>query len=257
MRVRQRPDDRAGLAEGFTLIETLLVIALVSVLAILLVPSLALVRESARRARANSDLRSHAAIFAQYTADYKDLLPYVTDPRGRWSIVRCQSANLALRTWYFGAYTSWHIALTDGYYNGGPRSESFRSPWRPLSRNRFSTDYWYPCVFIADAAYWNPSTRRAGRSQLVPTKVSQVLFPASKTILFAGEQITFYGPNPGLGPVPTAFVDGSAGDVRLAEVGEQYRTADGGDVQLSLHFTNDDPFLHTIDGVRGRDVTRR
>lgn len=248
---------RAAERAAFTLVEVVLVIAILTVLAFVLAPTLSLVRESARRVRANSDLRSHAAIFAAYSDDHKDQFPYITDPRGDVSIIRCRSAGLAVRARYFDAFLHWSVALADGYYAGAFRSAALKSPWRPYSGQGIASDYSYPCVFIADATYWSAFSRRRGRVQLVSTRASQVLFPSVKTLLFAAGAGGVSAESDASGLIPTGFVDGSSADIAEHLRTEQYRPADGPDIRLSLHTVALTPYLHTIDGVRGRDVLRR
>jgi len=60
---------------GFTLIELLVVIAIIALLAAILFPVFAKVREKARQISCNSNLRQMGLAFAQYTNDYDDTLP--------------------------------------------------------------------------------------------------------------------------------------------------------------------------------------
>jgi prepilin-type N-terminal cleavage/methylation domain-containing protein/prepilin-type processing-associated H-X9-DG protein len=91
---------------AFTLIELLIVIAIIAVLAAVLFPVFAQAREKARQAACLSNLRQIGLAFAQYTTDYDSLLPdrrdlktalpggyrpWTTwppsDPRGGWTAV--------------------------------------------------------------------------------------------------------------------------------------------------------------------------
>jgi prepilin-type N-terminal cleavage/methylation domain-containing protein/prepilin-type processing-associated H-X9-DG protein len=91
---------------GFTLIELLVVIAIIAILAAILFPVFAQVREKARQTACASNLRQIGAAFALYTNDYDERLPDrrdlktslpggfrpwtswpPSDPRGGWAIV--------------------------------------------------------------------------------------------------------------------------------------------------------------------------
>jgi prepilin-type N-terminal cleavage/methylation domain-containing protein/prepilin-type processing-associated H-X9-DG protein len=68
---------------GFTLVELLVVIAVVAVLAAMLLPVLSRARESARRAACQSNLRQIGTAFRLYASDYDGLYPCNGD-RNLW-----------------------------------------------------------------------------------------------------------------------------------------------------------------------------
>src|SRR6185503_13635069 len=73
MKCTDRPHSRAG--GGFTLVELLVVIAVIAILAALLFPVFAQARESARKANCLSNQRQLGAAIAMYTQDYDEQLP--------------------------------------------------------------------------------------------------------------------------------------------------------------------------------------
>jgi prepilin-type N-terminal cleavage/methylation domain-containing protein/prepilin-type processing-associated H-X9-DG protein len=101
--VSQKPIyRRAGMkasTPGFTLIELLVVIAIIAILAAFLFPVFQKVRENARRAACQSNLKQLTMAFTQYTQDNDELLPGATDgpmganAGGGWVLYRVFGAS--------------------------------------------------------------------------------------------------------------------------------------------------------------------
>ena len=71
-----KPNHRPNrVPSGFTLIELLVVIAIIAILAAILFPAFGRVREGARRATCQSNLKQLGTGFAQYIQDYDGLYP--------------------------------------------------------------------------------------------------------------------------------------------------------------------------------------
>jgi type II secretory pathway pseudopilin PulG len=230
---------------AFTLIETMLVIVLVTLLLTLSLPSIASARRSAVESRSIANLRSHAAVFQMYCADWRDLFPYFTDPAARYTTL---PNGVSIE--YFRATYYWHVALADGYYESRRSHDSFY----PNSRVKGSrvTPYWYSQVLIADPRYWNPRSR-TGPGQWRPVAQSEALFPAGKVLL--ANSLTelsvlrpyFYSP-PAV-RVETCAVDGSA-SVRVSPRFHPGYSVSGNPNGGALPYVAGSC---TLDGARGRD----
>lgn len=235
---------------GFSLIELVLVVLLVAVLVSMLIPSLGRVQLEARITKSKANASSHAKIVTQYTADYREIFPYFTDPAATKSVVRSRSGDVAVTGEYFDAFALWHIALADQYYDGQSNSPTFLDPIDP---ERLL--YFYPCSFIARPEYWDPSLRLDGRSQWLPTRVSDVLYPSQKSLISGdffntrghseGRDLN-YGFPPAANRIVLCAVDGHAGVFRRRDLGPLSPFESVGRPVLQSR-------LHTLFGARGRD----
>jgi prepilin-type N-terminal cleavage/methylation domain-containing protein len=252
------PSDQSRAAAprpAFTLIETLCVLVLIGLLAVLIMPTLRIIRDMGRQAVSLSNLRSNAAVLISYTTDYKETWPYYTDPDSTLSVIRSQRNNIARSVVYFGLYNRWHLALLDAYYDGQARSAVFNQPYSPghvQAGAHGKSSYLYPCVFIASAEFWNRSTREIPfRNQYRATRIGEVLWPQSKSLLVGLFDLEMTGK----GRREIAMADASARTFPRRRVLWGYLLAEGrGNPQTRHDIDGVVPGLHTIDGVRGRDV---
>lgn len=239
-------------AQGFTLIELVLVIAIVALLVAATLPSLASVRERSRKIDSMADLRTHAATIAMYTSDFGSIYPYQPDPRS--ATFHMTHPLLGRREFkYFGGSNAWHWRLLDAYYNNAS-ADSFLDPTDPRDHRHpaFST-YHYASVFLARPEFWKYETR-VGPVQWRPTSVSDAQFPAHKGLLFSS--ISMFPPSEILGNprqrVRIAFLDGSARFIPRNILTAPYFFGEGQWPGSWQGFGI--PIQHTIDGVRGLDV---
>lgn len=253
----RRPPGNA--VRGFTLIELLVAIALVAILLSLLSPAFSDARKAAHRVISLSNMRQHVNVFGVYSVDYDDQFPYFVYPDAE-SIIRCGSSTVTIGHW--SSYSKWNYALATGYYGGNCAHKSFYPPEYPRGLSSSPpggvTPYRYGCSFVARPAYWNPSTR-TGPAQWGSTRQADVLFPAKKGLIFAYYPLRIERPPFSEEPssrfnLPIAFVDGHAAPIRLNLVRPGYSRGDGDFGGGSHHLNSGPRGLHTIDGVRGRDL---
>jgi hypothetical protein len=222
----------------------------IAILLSLLVPILADAKLNARAIRSSSNLRAHAGVFSAYAVDYRDAMPYVTDPAAQYSILRAGEYRVVAV--YFEAVNLWNVALADDYYAVPHSHEMFAFPGVPIFSR---TAYNYSQAFLADPAYWRDTTR-VGPGQWRATRASEVTYPSHKSLLVdsASEQVRRPDPNAvGGSPIGVAFVDGSVRNVPVTRFRRGYSQATGwswhGCFNSVLRFG-----MHTVGGVRGRDV---
>ncbi len=242
---------------AFTLIEVVVTIAIIALLAVLLMPVLKLARSSAQRAGDLSNLRSHVAVFTQYAGDFADQWPYFTDPQATYSVIRNEHYRISFEMYHFLSSIFWNIALADAYYDGEFRSRHF-VPAASWSIG-FTSPFEYSCSFIARPEYWNRSTRLVGAGQWGSTRIDQVLVPEKKVLILetlnavgdAGQVESVWA---GRNRPAVGMTDGSASMERHERFFAGYFRGDGVDNRDQGHLYQEAPPLHTIDGVRGRDL---
>jgi hypothetical protein len=89
-------------------------------------------------------------------------------------------------------------------------------------------------------------------AQFRATAKADVTWPAHKSLLVTSGRVFEQRKEP-----PTVFVDGHASVVSLADILQAYPEGVS-DFDLYMgHNGNEPPLLHTVDGVRGRDVQSR
>ncbi len=237
---------------GFTLIEMIVVMAIVGVLIALLTPTLRGARDSARRTGSLANLRAHVANFSAYANDFKDWLPYYADPKFAFTILRDADSGIALKARYFETTFFWSFALGKGYY-GRLMDPSFNAP--DGGGVSYICGYWYSASLRADPAFWNPSTR-TGPEQWRAVRLSEVVFPGSKAVLSRPYFFVTERPPENMDfSAELGLLDGSAAWFAEQEQLVGYWKGEG-DYQGSC-FVREMAGMHTIDGARGRDVRSR
>ncbi len=232
------------------------VIAVVSVLIAILLPTLGAAKRSAERAADLSDLRQHTAVLTLYCNDHADGFPNFIDPEaGVGPLPGSDRDELP----YFEQGKFWPIPLLDRYYNTASLSDAF---YLSQSEARLEGDtigdlpsYILGSVFVAQPAYWEPETRRAPPEQLATQRLSQVRTPASKAMLDAIP--IHHSGNPADARVRVGFIDGSASVIPRRDLNAGYPTGPGFYPPWAKGTFPLTSTAYTVGGVHGRDILTR
>jgi hypothetical protein len=97
---------------------------------------------------------------------------------------------------------------------------------------------------------------RTGADQFAATAQHAVLYPSRKSLVVQTWEADAPGRRRPTVSVRMAMVDGSASAVAVEHVRSGYERGDGFQMMPdgAVHFVDTPPALHTLDGVRGRDV---
>jgi prepilin-type N-terminal cleavage/methylation domain-containing protein/prepilin-type processing-associated H-X9-DG protein len=139
---------------GFTLIEILIVVAIIILLAALLFPAFSRARENARRAGCMSNLKQIGLGIAQYTQDYDERLPQP------WTYVRFDGTKWVKNpsTASDGKYGSWRVFIKP-YVKS---TAIFQCPSNP-KRNASAGDGEFHISYGCNYSNWN-YVRGSGQS---------------------------------------------------------------------------------------------
>ncbi len=237
---------------AFTLIDTLIVIAIIGLLVTLLLPAISSARDAARDIVSLSNMRTHTSVFQMYSGDWKDYLPCVTRPDVDRTIIRgCGGWGYSP---YFGATQVWPIVLADSYYDGRCQGPEFVHPAR---RDDILIDYLLSSSIIADPPYWDLTTR-TGPRQWDGQKLSLVRFPSDKAVLTETHPVHGvpwgYTAANDSWPIALGLADGSAGRWKPDQLAKPITSGEG--MYPGIMFGQGVYGLHTPEGILGRDVIR-
>jgi prepilin-type N-terminal cleavage/methylation domain-containing protein len=250
--------DRAR--SGYSLIEILLVIAIIAIILALTIPSLSSMRFSARQTSSLSSLRQLAVTTSSYNSDYNDNFPVPWDPRATSWILRNDRTQMIIPGdfHYFSTYENWHYLLASYYGNDTSNQVYYPTEQVAFENSGGGAPFAYSCAFLAHPAYWNESTR-TGSTQWRGTRSSSVAYASRKVLmisrayLYGPVSTTDIRPNILKMKLPHSAVDGHA----TMRFSREFKVGiSAGDGVLGVggsHWGEFDPAMHTIDGIRGFD----
>lgn len=184
-----------SIRHGFTLVELLVVIGIISVLIAILLPALRAARDAAIAVNCQSNLRQCGQAIALYTGENRNVLPY-----GDGNVRSLNTSWPEQLAPYLGIQTSSTRVATVGYYYYVIRQE-------PNALECPIPNYRPPESLYKTYAYQYPLAYRAGQYARTPYyKITQVITPAHKIIM----QDTLYGggwidPDPAFSENPMAL----------------------------------------------------
>lgn len=247
------PRSLAAPARGFTIIELMVVVALIASLTALLIPALALVRQEARVLRSLSNQRQLATALHLYAESHRDCFPHFKPLGTSWDpalVLGWPSVHS-----YFGAHQTMWLALVAPHDESTLRMAVYTSPSRAaiIPDNEperlfttYLTAYFLSPTLTADPRVFDEPVSRwpviDSPALIRPVRQSEVLQPSRKGVIL-DMAITA---RPSMLPNVAAFADGSA-----ARIDADNPPVPPSGVHAGRIYTL--PVLSTRHGVRGVD----
>lgn len=240
-------------SRGFTLLELLTVIAIISVLAAMLFPVYVNAKKSAARAQCQSNLSQIAKAFEMYTSDYNSCYPCTANDVD-------SNGNKVGQYLWMGRYFRWpmkhYVGYRAGYNTSDPQGDKqttrvwssiLRCPADPLPGDVYDgTSYGYSAAFYHKPDQVNSMTLTQLYNDPNPSfavvTTSQVRYPAKKALLadwlaHSDDHSTWWSHS---GSRNFAFADGHVTYLNASRI---HQAVDGyPDINL------------TKDGVAGKDI---
>lgn len=249
---------------GFTLIETLVTIAIIIVMLAIALPLLGRARASARETRCLAAIRGAHQLVMAYSNDARELPPHGEYQPGTLS-AGMPAVQIAfpevgiLEVSYFNQPSIWATivaywqkdAIAGATCPSSPgRMQSIEPPRDGMLHTGIVTSYYLSAAFYAAPSYWSDAPSSSD-SVLGPQRLSDVRFASDKSLLY--EHMVFHIRSEATRPTspecdrsPVVFVDGHAAS-------HAFRGVDA--VTVAHDAESPMPFSHTPLGVHGRDRT--
>jgi prepilin-type N-terminal cleavage/methylation domain-containing protein len=238
---------------GLTLLELLIVIAVIAVLLGVIVPGIRGIRSRSREVEVLSTLKQHAATFTVYGGDYKGSTPQIVPAEVGEFDITPSGFSVPIVVRYPWTWGYWHFAFARKYYEQGVMSPAFYAPGEARGS---VTNYQFSCAFLADAEFWDP-TSRTGPLQWRAQRLDEVASTSSKVLLASDSPMPIDEQRRVVVGTATrghfAWVDGSGSAVASSFILPGYSRGDGPWGE-PYHQGESWPLgCHTLQGVRGRD----
>lgn len=238
-------------AGAFTLIDTVLTVAIIALLVSIAIPTLSGVQDASLDTVSLSNLRTHAQMISIYADDHDGYYPYLTDPDAESTEI--SGAGKTVDEGFFWLSDFWYLGLTDAYYGSSLDRSLFGYPGP-----EGGIVYLYSPTLFSRPRYWNPATR-LGPSQWRPVRQAEAAYPSLKVGFTEfrpiPEAIPFWtqsGPSVHGARHGYGFLDGSARRPPVGSIAPQMLRGDNAP-RPHLRFGAGVVGQHTIDGINGRD----
>lgn len=238
-----RTPSHAAASRGFSIVELLVVIAVIGVLVALALPMLGRSMKEARGTASLANLKSHATIVTLYSTDSADTFPWFTDT-STWNL-DLEYADRDYSYPHFFLAHVWGVGLVD-YYDGIWPHAALAHPGV-----REECSYYLSSTLMASPEFWD-GLARTGPEQWKPQMLHNVTFPGKKAMFVTAIESQFLWWSSKAPTVEFALVDGSAARFPAARLIEPLLTGDGRwyGTYLPLGAFG----MHTVRGIHGRDV---
>lgn len=244
---------------GVSLIEVIVSVAILSILLVIVLPSIRFARLKAESVSNLSDLRSHALVISMYHGDWRDTFPVYIDPKVGTGVL----PGAGIEIGYFSQSPFWAIPLLEKYYRMQSLGDSFYTKRAASNKELYTIgdnpSYVYSASFLADPAYWSLKTRLEPPMQIRAVRSSEVRFPAQKA-LFETIEASIHDMSQSTtqpSALLLAFVDASAASVPANRTNASVSTGPGFFAPWASGPYPMSRVLYTVNGVHGTDVLSR